>query len=219
MGKTDKTTEKKFSRFSVPLGLLDYVNPIMYSVTVITVLIYTFSPMGVPYNIIMLIGAVISILFGFAIPTGKVLVGLGKIKFVMPVSLVFCVNTGILLSGLMLFRYVMALDWFILVAVAAVIIAALAVIYFKTKKLNTIAVLTGAFGYLLIYTSMITLSIRSGIVVPIVLYALAIFLFVMLCGIGIKADLKNPKVHWVIEISNVTCQTLVAVATVILFSK
>jgi len=43
-------------------------------------------------------------------------------------------------------------------------------------------------------------------------------LFIMLCGIGIKADLKNPKVHWVIEISNVVCQGLVAVATVLLFS-
>ena len=98
MGQTDKTTEKKFNRFSVPLGLLDYVNPIMYSVTIITVLINTFSPMGAPFNIIMLIGAVISILFGFAIPTGKVLVGLGKIKFIMPVDLVFCVNMGILLQ-------------------------------------------------------------------------------------------------------------------------
>ena len=130
----------------------------------------------------------------------------------------YFLNMGILLSGLVLFRYVMDLDWFILLAVVAVIIAALVAIYFKTKKPNTIAVLTGAFGYLLIYTSLITLSIRSGIAVPIVLYAVAILLFVMLCGIGIKADLKNPKVHWVIEISNVTCQTLVAVATVILFA-
>lgn len=40
----------------------------------------------------------------------------------------------------------------------------------------------------------------------------------MLCGIGIRADLKNPKVHWTIEISNVLCQLLVAVATVVLFS-
>ena len=46
---------------------------------------------------------------------------------------------------------------------------------------------------------------------------IAILLFVMLCGIGIKADLKNPKVHWVIEISNVLCQLLVAIATLILF--
>ena len=212
-----QTTDKKFNSFSVPLGLLDYANPILYAVTIITVLINTFKPMGMPCNIIMLIGAIVSILFGLAIPTGKVLVGLGKIKFRMPVSLVFCVNSGILLSGMMLLGYVMSLNWIILAAVIAVIIAALTAIYLKTKRLNTIAVLTGAFGYLLIYTSLITLSIRSGVVVPIILYALAILLFVMLCGIGIKADLKDPKVHWVIEISNVICQLLVAVATVILF--
>lgn len=46
----------------------------------------------------------------------------------------------------------------------------------------------------------------------------AIALFVFLCGVGIKADLYNPKVHWVIEVSNVVCQLLVAVATVILFA-
>ena len=40
----------------------------------------------------------------------------------------------------------------------------------------------------------------------------------MLCGIGIKANLKNPKVHWVIEISNVICQGLVALGTFLLFS-
>ncbi len=41
-------------------------------------------------------------------------------------------------------------------------------------------------------------------------------LFIMLCGIGIKANLKDPKIHWVIEASNVVCQMLVAVATLIL---
>ena len=49
------------------------------------------------------------------------------------------------------------------------------------------------------------------------MYAIAILLFVMLCGIGIKANLKNPKVHWVIEMSNVLCQFLVAAATILLF--
>ena len=39
----------------------------------------------------------------------------------------------------------------------------------------------------------------------------------MLRGIGIKANLKNPKVHWIIEISNVICQFLVAFGTIILF--
>ena len=37
--------------------------------------------------------------------------------------------------------------------------------------------------------------------------------------VGILANLKNAKVHWVIEISNVVCQCSVAVATLILLYK
>ena len=210
--------EKKLSKFSVPLGLLDYVNPILYSITIITIIRNTSAAMGRPYNTILLIGAIMSIFFGFIIPTGKVIVGLGIIQFVMPVSLVFCVNTGILMSGLMLLKYVMSLNGAVVCALAAVIIMLLVFVYSKTGKINSVAVLTGAAGYLLLYASLITLSARKGMTLPVIMYALAILLFVMLCGIGIKADLKDPKVHWVIEISNVICQFLVAAATVTLFA-
>ncbi len=210
--------DKKFTTFSVPLGLLDYVNPVLYTVTMVTVIRNTYEIMDKPYNIYLLIGAVISIIFGLIIPTGKVLVGLGIIKFVMPVSLVFTVNTGILISGLMLFRHVMHLNTAVLIILTLVIILLLGMLYSKSKKINTIAVLTGAAGYLLIYTSLITLSVQKGKMIPVALYALAILLFVMLCGIGIKANLKDPKVHWVIEISNVLCQFFVAAATLILFA-
>ena len=209
--------EKRFNKFSVPLGLLDYVNPILYTVTIVTIIRNTYDAMGVPYNVILLIGAVISVLFGFVIPTGKVIVGLGIIEFRMPVSLVFAVNSGILLSGLMLCRYVMDLSLIVFLVILAAVIGILTLLYIKTKKMNTLAVLTGAAGYLMLYVSLITLSVKSGAVLPVALYAAAILLFLMLCGIGIKADLKNPKVHWVIEISNVVCQLLVAVATVVLF--
>lgn len=207
----------KFSRFSVPLGLLDYVNPIFYTITMITILHNTRESMAQPYWIILLIGALISISFGFIIPTGKVIVGLGIIKFRMPVSLVFCVNTGILISGLMLFRYVLRLNLILLLVFLALIAAFLFLVYSKQKKINTVAVLTGAAGYLMLYTSLITLSIQKAIALPIILYALAIILFVMLCGIGIRGNLKDPKIHWIIESSNVLCQALVAIGTIILF--
>ena len=135
----------------------------------------------------------------------------------MPVSLVFCVNSGILISGLMLLQSVMTLRPSVLIFLLLVIIASLAFLYYQSKKINTVAVLTGAAGYLLTYVSLITLSARRNMVFPIVLYALAILLFVMLCGIGIKADLKNTKIHWVIEASNILCQCLVAVGTIIMF--
>ena len=209
--------EKRFSRFSVPLGLLDYINPILYSITMVTITRRLFSVMGHPGNIIFLIGAIISVFFGLIIPTGKVLVGLGVIKFRMPVSLVFSVNTGILISGLMLLKFVMNLQPVLLALLILGIVAVLVLMYKRSRKVNTIAVLTGAVGYLLLYISLITLSIRKPAVLPIIMYAIAILLFVMLCGIGIKANLKNPKVHWVIEISNVLCQFLVAAATILLF--
>ena len=209
--------DAKFNKFSVPLGLLDYINPICYTITMVAIIEATYASMGTPYNIIMFIGAIISVVFGFAIPTGKVLVGLGIVKFTMPVPLVACVNTGILISGLMLIKYVLGLPLGALLGLLAVIVALLAALYAKTKKPNTIAVLTGAFGYLLIYASLITLAAQWHMPLEIVLYGVAILLFVMLCGIGIKADLMNPKVHWVIEISNVVCQFLVALSTVMLF--
>ena len=103
--------------------------------------------------------------------------------------------------------------------IALLAIAALYKIYNKSKKFNTVAVMTGAIGYMLLYASLITLSLQRNIMLPIPFYIAAIVFFFMLCGIGIKADLKNPKVHWVIEVSNVMCQFLVAVGTVILFTR
>ena len=207
----------RLNKFSVPLGLLDYINPIFYAITIYTIISNIYPVLQTPYNYILFIGAIISLFFGFIIPTGKVLVWLGVIKFRMPVSLVFCVNFGILLSGLMLMKYVMSIGLTMLIVIIAFILITLILIYLKSKKINTIAVLTWAFWYLLMYISLITLAINNNTVLPIILYGIAILLFVMLCWIGIKADLKNPKVHWVIEISNVVCQGLVALATIILF--
>lgn len=157
--------EKKFNRFSVPLGLLDYINPILYTITMVTVIRNTRETMDRPYWILLLIGAVISILAGFVIPTGKVLVGMGKIKFVMPVPLVFCVNAGILLSGLMLFLHVINPGLILFLVLIGANVSFLWMTYSKGRKLNTVAVLTGAAGYLLLYISLIVLSIQKGVAV------------------------------------------------------
>ena len=203
-------------KFSVALGLFDYINPIFYSITVITILVKMFGAMSTPIYVLFALGAVISLIFGFSIPTVKLIVGLGKMQFKMPVNLVSFVNTGILLSGIALVSHVVGVR---LPTLAVILLCAAAVIgflWYKTGKFNTVAVLIGAVGYLMIYASMITLSIRSGAILPVVLYAFAICLFVFLCLVGILSNLKNAKVHWVIEISNVICQFSVALATVIL---
>ena len=64
--------KKKFDKFSVPLGLLDYGNPVCYTITMVTIIKNTYGIMDRPFNVILLIGVVISIFFGLVIPTGKV---------------------------------------------------------------------------------------------------------------------------------------------------
>ena len=206
-------------KFSVALGLFDYINPVLYGITVITIVINMFGVMSMPTFILFALGAVVSLIFGLSIPTVKLIVGLGKMQFKMPVNLVSFVNTGILLSGIALLSHVAALKPLVLALALVLSAVIIGYLWYKTGKFNTVAVLIGAVGYLMIYISMIMLSIRNGVIAPIVLYALAICLFVFLCLVGILANLKNAKVHWVIEISNVICQFSVALATVILFCR
>lgn len=205
--------------FSVALGLFDYINPIFYGITVITILIKMFGVMSMPEYILFALGALISLVFGLSIPTVKLIVGLGKMQFKMPVNLVSFVNTGILLSGIALISHVMGVKPFNLIIILLCAAAVIGFLWYKTGKFNTAAVLIGAAGYLMIYASLITLSVRNGVMIPVILYAFAICLFVFLCLVGVLSNLKNAKVHWVIEISNVACQFSVALATVILLCR
>jgi len=208
---------KKNDGFSVPLGLVDYINPILYAITTYTIIINMKGVMRTPFYELFIIGICISLLFGLIIPTGKLIVGLGIIKFRMPVILVFLVNSGILLSGLILFQTITHIKLALFLVIILLSLLILFIIYLKNKKTNTIAVLIGAIGYLLIYTSLILKSIISNNFIPIAFYIVAISLFIILCIIGIKANLKDYKVHWIIEISNIICQLSVAIGTLLLF--
>lgn len=212
-----KNNYKISNNFSVALGLTDYINPIMYLITSITLIINLKQIMSIPYNIFYIIGVIISLIFGFTIPTIKLLVGLDKIKFSLPVNLVFYVNSGIFISGLMLLKNIMNLNLIFFIGIILLSLVILILIYLKTKKFNNIAVLTGAIGYLLIYISLITKSISNEITIPIILYGIAICLYLLLIGIGLKANLKDARVHWILEISNIICQSSVAAGTILLF--
>lgn len=205
------------NNFSVALGLTDYINPLMYTITCLTIILNINKIMPSPWNILYIIGVIISLIFGFTIPTIKLLVGLGKIKFNLPLNLVFYVNTGILISGLTLLKNIININIYLFIILIVLSIIILYLIYLKTKKLNTIAVLIGALGYLFIYISLITKSIQNNLIIPIILYIIAIIIYILLIIIGIKANLKDARIHWLIEISNIICQSLVAISTIILF--
>jgi len=211
-----KNVDKK-DNFSVALGLTDYINPILYTVTCATIIANIDKVMASPWDILYILGAALSLIFGFMIPTVKLLIGLGKMKFKLPVGFVFCVNTGIFVSGLMLIKSAISTGLILGILLASFVV--LGLIYLQSRKFNNVAVLIGAIGYLLIYVSLIAKSTANGLLAPVILYALAICLFVMLIGIGIKANLKDARVHWVIELSNILCQSFVAIGTLILFAN
>lgn len=214
----NKSKNKK-DNFSVSLGLTDYINPIMYLITSITLIMNINKIMIMPYSVFYIIGVIISLIFGFTIPTLKLLIGLGKMKFKLPVNLVFFVNSGIFISGLMLLKSIFNINYIIFISIILISFLILFLIYKKTKKFNNIAVLIGAIGYLLIYISLIYKAVISGIIVSLVLYIIAILFYLFLIGIGLKADLNDARVHWVLEISNILCQTSVAISTILLFKS
>lgn len=205
--------KNKFNRFSVSLGLLDYVNPILYTITSLLIINNTNKLMIVPWNILYIIGAIISIIGGLCIPTIKVLIGLNKIKFKLPVAFVFLVNTGIFISGLTLFKSILNINFYLILLIIFMSIIFLYIIYRKTNKFNNIAVLIGFIGYLLIYISLLILTIKNSLILPTILYFFAIILFLILIIIGLKCNLKNAKIHWIIESTNIICQSLVAIST------
>lgn len=203
--------------FSVALGLFDYINPIFYSLTSFIILKNLNGIANKSIFYLYLIGAIISLVFGFTIPTVKFIVGLGIMKFKMPVNLVFYVNSGIFISGITLFTYTLHINTLVSLILILSVAFLLALILFKTKKFNTIAVLIGTAGYLLLYISLITMAIMSKKYMNVIMFAIAICLFVYLCLVGIFSDLKNSRVHWAIEIANVMCQFIVAHSTIFLF--
>lgn len=209
--------EVNYSNFSISLGLFDYINPVLYGITTLTIIKNMNHGMIQWVYILFIMGAAISLIFGIMIPTIKLLVGLGKVQFKMPVNIVFLVNIGIFVSGITLFKTVFSIGLCLFIIYIIAVSLILFILYCKNRKFNTIAVLTGAVGYLLIYDSLITLSVRNNFQIPVILYALAILMFLFLCMIGIKFNLKDARVHWIIEITNVICQFLVAVGTIILF--
>ena len=209
--------ESKINNFSLALGLFDYINPIFYCITSITIIKNLYLYMDKPLFILMVVGQMLSMIFGLSIPTVKCIVGLGKMKFKMPVNLVFYVNTGIFITGLSIFTFVFNVSLWIMLAVIDAVLISLFIIYKKSKKFNTVAVLIGMAGYLMIYSSLLSYAIKANYFVSIIMYAIAIFLFIFLVLVGCKANLKDARVHWVIEISNVICQGLVAISSILLF--
>jgi len=210
-------TVKKGTTFSVALGLLDYVNPLVYLLINIIIAYNVKDKMSLLAFLIYIIGVTISLVFGFTIPTVKVLVGLKKFEFKLPVNFVTYVNGGIFISGSVLFLCLTKVSILIYLLIVLAMATLLLLIYKKSGKFNTVAVILGCFGYLFIYATNISIGVIQGNTLSIIFYCLAICFMLALAGIGAFANLMKAQIHWVLESTNIACQLCVLIATIILY--
>lgn len=200
------------------LGLLDYLNPICYTIFTIIGFRYFRKIMKPVFFYVYLVGAIISLIGGFFIPTIKTLIGLGVMEWSLPVSKVIIANTGFLISGPMLFIGTLKANRIEASSDKSVKMLSLAPLAVNLKFLNNFIVGFGALGMIMIYITCAKLAIEKK------RYCAAVTIAISLCGTLFEAfysnsgaDLNSPAVHLVIEVGAVITHLLLVVSAYLLF--
>ena len=211
----ENKTDSQKKGFNVALGLVDYVNPLTYSINTFLIFAGVKHLMNPLQFWGYLIGIIISLIIGIVIPTGKLLVGLGKIEFRLPYALFFIVNFGIMITGVALFHTVAGTK--ALLIALAVILAIILGLWAMTKKINSAIMFTGTLGYTLIYIALIMLALRAGKILPMIMFILCWCIMMGIIVMSMKVDLTNPKWHWPIEGGNIGTQIILMIGLIVLF--
>lgn len=200
------------NEFSLWLGLLDYGNPIAYTLLFTFLLKTIKSKLSKEDVVILTFGAVMSLFGGFFIPTGKCIVGLKFHDWIMPSEIVCMVNVGFFIAGTTLVKSLKDRKWetknyvlyFLLVVLTIYLPFFIALINPAFKKV-VVANVVGLIGMVCIYIYISVESLRKKKVFPMVLVIVSFLLSTALSGIGSQMDLDNALVHWLIEALAVTC--------------
>jgi hypothetical protein len=200
------------------LGLLDYINPICYTAFTVIGFFYFRKMMKPGFYYVYFVGAVISLIGGFFIPTIKALIGLGIMDWNLPVSKVIIANTGFLISGPTLFIGTMKANRADSPKTKNVTLNSLGLLAVDLAFLNKFIVGFGALGMILIYITTAKLAIERKRY-----YAVAT-IAISLCGTLFESfysnsgtDLNSPLVHWVIEIGAVITHLMLVLSAYLLF--
>ena len=211
----ENKTDSQKKGFNVALGLVDYVNPLTYSINTFLILSGARHLMNPVQFWGYLIGIIISLIIGIVIPTGKLLVGMGKIEFRLPYALFFIVNLGIMLTGVSLFAAVAGTKALIIALV--IILVIIFGLWAMTKKFNSAIMFTGTLGYTLIYISLILLALRAGKILPMIMFILCWCIMMGIIVMSMKVDLTTPRWHWPIEGGNIGTQIILMIGLIVLF--
>ena len=210
--------------FSIWLGLMDFLNPIIYTMFFVVLVRGLKAKKADPGMIkVLTAGAIISMAAGYIIALGKTIVGLGLINFTLPVPLFYITDIGFLISGVTLLlihkkkTYKGLKTW--VKIVVPVLFIALSVFVCVSQGANSGAQLTAAIGTFLIYGTMIAMAVKEKNWLAMVLAIAPIITTAALIPYSASVDLTDPATHWVIEPTNIAGQLALWLSAVVLFKK
>lgn len=210
--------------FSIWLGLMDFLNPIIYTLFFVTLVRGLKAKKADPGMIkVLTAGAIISMAAGYIIALGKTIVGLGLINFTLPVPLFYITDIGFLISGVTLLlihrkkTYKGLRTW--VKIVVPILFIALSIFVCVSQGANSGAQLTAAIGTFLIYGTMIAMAAREKNWLALILAIIPILTTAALIPYSASVDLTDPATHWVIEPTNIAGQLALWLSAVLLFRK
>lgn len=204
--------------FSLAMGLFDFINPIMYA----SFFIYTFKKIR-PYlakgfYIVYVCGGLLSLCAGILIPTVKCIVGLGLMTFDLPVKIVAFVNTGFILSGFSIFIGTMKKfsPMYNGKKDGSVTLHSIINPY---SILNSVVVLGGATGLILVYVSYMKIALKKNRKAAFGVLCYSLVMTLANSFVGSAMDTMAPWVHWLIEAIAVSAHTCLFISALLLFKK
>lgn len=210
--------------FSIGLGLLDCINPILYTLFFINI-IKGLTAKKADEDMIKVLktGAAMSLTAGYMIAFGKVLVGFNLFSFFLPIPLLYIVDTGFLVTGVTLFLIYKKKTYKTLPSVIKISVpvafAAAFIFTCISGGANAGAELIAATGAILTYATVAAMAAKEKKRLPMVLALAPIITTALLVPYSMSVNLNEAAPHWVIEAVNIAGLALLYLGSVLLFSK
>jgi len=188
--------------FTVWLGLTDYLNPIFQTLTLICFIIFLRGILSKTRYSLVIIGEILAIASGFIIPTTKVIIGANNSDLPMNFLVYFVLFTdiGLFISGSTLLSsfFKSKLGYLLYFGIAAITVA----LAFTFAGFNAGAVVIGLFGLLALDTAIFLFGKKNKRPAAMILVCVSLAITLSLGFVGMLGNLKDSKIHWIIEVTN-----------------
>ena len=196
------------NNFSLALGIVDFFNPILMAVFFFSTVRKVKKEIALKYWIPYVCGYVLILGAGFLIPTYKCVVGLTNIRFELPVKLVSVTNAGFIIAGISIFLGTLKKNHSHLLSIIS-----------PVSLLNSLVVICGAIGLILIYVSFIKLASEKKQKKATLCIYFSMIVTICLAFAGAALDETLAMIHWIEEIANIIGMAALCIGGQLTFSN